>query len=116
MKKKEFFVEWEISIFKIPPCEDIIIIGKDAPIGKNSAFKMLETIAPGMFETIEVKHPSVEALIVKKSLIKFIGKNLLTEIVLKEIETIMDESIIFNISLNIKLMDNSVIKLKNDGS
>lgn len=110
---KKIMVQMEIAIFKIPPCEDLLVIGKKATIGKNAARKMLETITPDQFEVIEVENPIIEAIVAKKEVIKLIGRDLLLQLVFDEIAPLMEETGLLQIGLNVKIKRNQTLESLN---
>ena len=115
-RTKKVSVQMGISIFKIPPCEDILVIGKKAPIGKNAAMKMLECCAPDQFELIEVENSLIDALVIKKGFTKLIGKNQLTKTIIEEVSSLMEEKSILHIGLEARLISTKTIKVTNDSS
>jgi len=115
-QKDKVLVQLEIAIFKIPPCEDVLVIGKNASIGKNAAVKMMETIAPDYFEVIKVENPIIEALMVKKGFIKLIGKDRLTRLIVEEVTPLMEDTSLLHIKLDAKLLKTKTIEVENDSS
>lgn len=107
---KKIMVQMEIAIFKIPPCEDLLVIGKKATIGKNAARKMLEAVTPEQFEVIEVENPIIEAIVAKKEIVKLIGKDHLLQLVLEEIAPLMEETGLLQIGLNVKIKRNQTLE------
>ena len=114
--EQQILGQLEICSFKIPPCQDIIAIGKQAPVGKHGVQIMLDAIAPDLFLTIELKHPTIEVLIIRKTLIKLFGKEHLVKLVVKEIECLMDETAVLNIGLNGRLIKSVTFNIKSDGN
>ena len=112
----KIMVNMQISIFNIPPCQDVIVIGKKAAIGKHATMRMLETVAPGLFVLIETEHPVIEALVAKKGFIKLMGRERLLGLIIEEVESIMEDSVILNISLDAKLLKRGVIEIADDGT
>ncbi len=115
-KTKKILVQMEIAIFKIPPCEDLLVIGKKAPIGKNAAMKMLETVAPDQFEVIEVENPIIEAIVAKRGLIKLMGRDRLIQVVIEEVTPLMEDSTLLHIGLNVKLLTTTTVEVPDDSS
>lgn len=113
---KKISVQMEIAIFKIPPCEDLLVIGKKAPIGKNAAMKMLETITPDQFEAIEVDNPIIEAIVAKKGLIKLMGRDRLTQVVIEEVTPLMEDTGLLHIGLDVKLISTTTVEVPDDSS
>ena len=113
---KKILVQMEVAIFRIPPCEDVLVIGKKAPIGKNAAMNMLETCTPDQFEMIEVENSNIEAMIAKKGIVKLLGRDRLRQVIIDEVAPLMGESGLLHICLNVKLISTATIEVPNDSS
>lgn len=109
-------IQMGISIFKIPPCHDILVVGKKAPIGMNAAIKMLQAIAPDQFEMIEVKNPIIDGMVVKKELIKLMGKDQLTQVVIEEIVPLMESNGLIQVCIDLELTKTRTIEVPSDSS
>jgi len=115
-QKKNILIQMEIVVFKIPPCEDILVIGTKAPIGKNAMMKMLETITPDWFELVEVENPLIEAMVIKKEFIRLIGKDRLAQVIVEEVSPLMAETSLLHIRLDAKLINTRTIEVPDDSS
>ena len=114
MVQQQIIGQVEICIFKIPPCHDIIVIGKKAPIGKHAVEIMLETIAPGMFQAVPIQHSKIEALVVRNSHLNLFGKEQIVDLIISEIESQMDDTAVLNIGLNARLTKNVTFNTNKD--
>lgn len=115
-QNKRILVQMQIAIFKIPPCEDALVIGKKALIGKKAAKKMLDTCAPDQFELVEVDDPVIEALLVKKECCKLVGRERLVQVILEEVAPLMEATGILQISLDAKLIEARTIEVQSGPS
>ena len=61
-------ITMRISEFEMPPMQDILIVGKRAPIGPEAARRMVDILSPDQYEIIKVDHPGIEAMVVRKTL------------------------------------------------
>lgn len=84
MRKAE--VALRLSEFEVPPIDDCLIIGKRAAVGAEGARRMVEAVAPGQYELIKVDHPSVEAVMVRASLLKTLPQERLVSLLVEEFE------------------------------
>lgn len=109
-------VQMEINILKIPPCQDVIVVGKRAPVGKNAVELMLEALAPGIFESIELEHPVIEALVANKGQINLLGKENLLRLIVSEVENLMDATAVLNIELHTKFTKTTSMTVGHDES
>jgi len=73
-----------LSEFEIPPVQDLLLVGKKAPIGPEAVRQMVDAVSPQHYEIIRLDHEIFEALVIKKSLLKILPKEKLLPIVLEE--------------------------------
>ncbi len=71
-KKAEVIIR--LSEFEIPPMQDVLIVGKRAPIGPEAARKMVDILSPEQYEIVKIEHPIVEAVVIRKSLLSMISR------------------------------------------
>lgn len=94
----------ELAVFDVPPCGDILVLAKHAPVGPKAAQKMMDTICPGLFELVEIDDDIVEALIVKRQLFLMADKQSIVNAVLEEAKTFMSPQLMLKVTCNIKIM------------
>lgn len=100
-----------LSEFEIPPMQDVLLVGKRAPIGPEAVRKMVDAMSPEQYEIICLEHPIFEALVIKKSLLKQISKDKLLPIILEEGERIATEETVVKAQVNIVIQVNRGIDL-----
>jgi hypothetical protein len=94
-------VNIRLSDFEIPPMQDILLIGKKAPIGPEAVRRMIDAMSPDQYEIITLENQTFEALVIKKTLLKQISKDKLIPIILEEGELIGTEEIVIKAQINI---------------
>ncbi|HBE77492.1 MAG TPA: hypothetical protein DDW65_06865 [Firmicutes bacterium] len=100
-----------LSDFEIPPMQDILLIGKKAPIGPEAVRRMVEAMSPEQYDIIFLDHKIFEAIVIKKSLLKQISKEKLLPIILEEGELIATEETVIKAQVNITFEINRGIVL-----
>lgn len=91
----------QIRRFHLPPVESALVIGRRAGIGPQAMSKALAEMFPGAFTLIAVDHPVVEAVVVRTSHLRTVPEERLVPIVLARCESMMDESDMLHVTLNI---------------
>ncbi|WP_432666825.1 hypothetical protein R9X47_10705 [Wukongibacter baidiensis] len=99
--KKRAEIKMSLSEFEIPPMQDALIVGKNAPIGPEAARRMVDILSPNQYEIIKVDHHVIEAIVVRKFLIDMLPKDKLINIILDEGEKVANETTIIKAHLNI---------------
>ena len=66
----KFTVSLTFEGVKLPPFQDILLLGKKCPQGKIGVSKCLNLLAPETFELVEIDDPIVEAILISKHVLK----------------------------------------------
>ncbi|CAA7603327.1 Hypothetical protein DEACI_4150 [Acididesulfobacillus acetoxydans] len=98
-KKAE--IQMHLSEFEMPPMQDVLIVGRNAPIGPEAAKRMVDVLSPDQYKVIKIDHPVIEAIVVRNALINMIPEERLTEFILEEGERIVDASMIIKAHVGI---------------
>ena len=96
-------INMRFSEFEMPPMQDVLIVGKMAPIGPEAARRMVDILSPEQYEIVKVEHNYVEAVVVRRSLLNMIPKEKLVSIIMEEGGKIANESMIIKAQINITL-------------
>lgn len=108
-KKAE--ITMRLSEFEMPPMQDVLIAGKRAPIGPEAARRMVDILSPDQYEIVEITHPIIEALVIRKSLARMMDKDKLIGLILDEGGKVANESTIIKAQLNIVLQVSKSVDL-----
>ena len=83
MKKNslsKYSVQLSFEEIRLPPFEDILILGKKCPQGKIGVCKSFELLVPNEFEIFEIEDSIVEAVFINKRILRKLDKNRVIEI------------------------------------
>lgn len=67
---KTISVEISFEEIKLPPFQEILIVGKQSPQGKLGILKSFELLSPNGFTLIEIEDENIEAIFVNKHILK----------------------------------------------
>jgi len=93
----------KISEFEMPPMQDLLIIGKKAPIGPEAVRRMAEALSPDQFSMVRIDHPKIEAILARNSLLDLMDEENLIRIVTEEAEKLISESTVLRSELSIAI-------------
>lgn len=93
----------KISEFEIPPVQDVLLVGKKAPVGPEAVRRMVDAVSPEQYEVVEVDHDIFEAIVIKKSLLKLIPKEKLLPLIMEEGSRIADEQMVMKAQVKISI-------------
>ena len=100
-KKAE--INMRFSEFEMPPMQDVLVVGKRAPIGPEAARRMVDILSPDQYEIVKVEHGFIEAVVIRRSLLNMLPKERIVSIFMEEGEKIANESMIIKAQVNITL-------------
>ncbi|TEB13454.1 hypothetical protein [Pelotomaculum propionicicum] len=100
-----------LSEFEIPPIQDVLLIGRRAPIGPEAIQRMIDVLSPEQYEIFKVEEGSFEAVVFRKSLSKMLTREKLLSIILEEGCKVASETSVLKARINIVLAINIEVEL-----
>jgi len=100
-----------LSEFEIPPIQDVLLIGRRAPIGPEAVQRMIDVLSPEQYENIRLSDGPFEAVVIRKSLSRLITREKLLNIILEEGCRIANETAVLKAQINIVLNINVEVDL-----
>lgn len=79
----KYSVTLSFEEIRLPPFEEILVLGKNSPHGKTGISKSFDLLIPNGFEIIDTQHGNVDCVFVNKRILAKIPK----EKILKILET-----------------------------
>jgi hypothetical protein len=93
----------KITEFEVPPMQDLLILGKNAPIGPEAVRRMAQALSPDQFIIIKIDHPKVEAILIRQSLVQMLDRDVLMGIILEEAERMISDNMVLRSELKIEV-------------
>jgi len=100
-----------LSEFEIPPIQDVLLIGRRAPIGPEAIQRMIDVLSPEQYEIFKVEEGPFEAVVFRKSLSKMLTREKLLSIILEEGCKVAAETSVLKARINIVLAINVEVEL-----
>lgn len=100
-----------ISEFELPPMQDLLIIGKQAPVGPEAVMRMAEALSPEQFTVIKIDHPKVEGILIRRSLLEMMDQQLLLEIIMEEADCMVNECMVLRAELKFTMFVEREVEL-----
>ncbi|ADI02123.1 MAG TPA: hypothetical protein GXX39_01500 [Syntrophothermus lipocalidus] len=104
-------INLRLAQFEFPPMQDVLLVGRKAPIGAEAAKRMVEALSPDQYELFVLDHELFEAAVIRKSLLNVVPKESLIPIVLEESSRIADDSMIIKIGINAVIQVSRLVSL-----
>lgn len=105
---RKFSVHLSFEEIRLPPFEDILILGKKCPQGKVGVYKSFELLVPNEFETFEIEDEIVEAIFVNKRVLKKLDKDKIITILREKVFPYISESEILKVDFKLRIFYDSV--------
>ncbi|NOY81428.1 MAG: hypothetical protein GXP31_10545 [Kiritimatiellaeota bacterium] len=87
----------------LPPVQDALILGKQAPVGSEGVVRALQALSPGVYKLIRVEHDVIESILVRESDLRKISENDLVRVMIEHVGPIMDATDALNVQLDIRV-------------
>jgi hypothetical protein len=100
-----------ISEFELPPMQDLLIIGKQAPVGPEAVMRMAEALSPEQFTVLKIDHPKVEGILIRRSLLEMMDQQLLLEIIMEEADCMVNECMVLRAELKFTMFVEREVEL-----
>lgn len=108
---KRVEINLRLSEFEMPPMQDVLIIGKRAPIGPEAARRMIDILSPGQYEIIKIDQGVIEAIVIRKTLLNVLPKERLISLIIEEGGKFANEATIIKAQINCVLQVSKSINL-----
>lgn len=100
-----------LSEFEMPPTQDVLLVGKKAPIGSEAVRRMVNAVSPDQYEVIRLEHKLFESVVLKRSLLRQISQEKLLEVILEEGERIATAEMVVKAQISLVIQVNRGIDL-----
>lgn len=101
--KMKFSVALSFESIHIPPFEDILLVTKKCPQGKEGVLGAFNLLAPDRFELIEIKDGDVELLLVNRTLLKRMSADKIIEVLRKNVFPYVMRGEVIKVDFGVKI-------------
>ncbi|MBU2513410.1 hypothetical protein KJ966_18880 [bacterium] len=99
----KYLVKLSFEEIRLPPFDDILILGKKCPQGKIGVRKSFELLVPNEFESFEVVSDEVEIVFINKRLLKKMNKDIIIKTLEEKVFPYVLESEILKVDFKLKI-------------
>ena len=104
---RKFSVNLSFEEVRLPPFEDILILGKKCPQGKIGVYKSFEFLVPDEFQVFEIDHDNIEAVFINRKVLKKLDKDSIIKILDKKVFPYISASEILKVDFKLKIFYDS---------
>jgi hypothetical protein len=102
-KASKYSIDLSFEEIKLPPFQEILVLGKNSEHGKVGIFKSFELLAPNGFEVIEVNDHAVEAVFINKRILKKIDREHMLNILMQKVFPMVSEGEIVKVDVKVAI-------------
>ena len=100
---RKFSVLLGFEEIRLPPFEDILILGRKCPQGKLGVYKSFELLTPNEFEVFEVEDELIESVFINKKVLRKMDKDDIIRILKEKVFPYVSESEILKVDFKIRI-------------
>ena len=108
----ESSIKYSVSLsfeeIKLPPFQEILVLGRNTPHGKNGISKSFELLIPNGFEIIEIDHENVECVFVNKRIIAKMPMDKVLKILNSKVFPYVSDSEIIKVDFKLTISCDSI--------
>jgi len=101
--QRKYSVQLSFEEIKLPPLEDILVLGKKCPQGKIGVYKSFELLVPNEFEVFEITDSNIEAVLINKKLLIKIDSTSIINILKEKVFPFVSDSEILKVDFKLRI-------------
>jgi hypothetical protein len=107
-KTRKYSVQLSFEEIRLPPFEDILVLGKKCPQGKIGLNKSFDLLVPNEFEVLEVEDAAVEAVFINKRVLKKMDIDKIMSIIREKVFPFVSDSEIIKVDFKLRVFYDSI--------
>lgn len=98
-----YTIKMNLEEIKLPPFEDILILGRNGTQGKMGLFQSLQMLYPGAYEMVDIQEQNVEAIYVSRKITRKISIDKILTILRKKVFGLISEGELAKLDFKISI-------------
>lgn len=99
----KYSINLSFEEIKLPPFQDILVLGKNSPQGKIGLCKSFELLVPNGFDIIEINDDKVEAVFINKKILTKISSDKIIEILKSKVFQFISERELIKVDFKVAI-------------
>lgn len=100
---KNIHIAARVGEYAIPPLKDMLVLGKEAPIGCIAMRRAIELLIKAPYEHIEVEDDVISDILVRQQLLKRVSEGGLIDFVMKHVKPLMGADEVMHAEIDVKV-------------
>jgi hypothetical protein len=102
-------IKMKMREFNIPPINDALVVGKNAPIGTEALRRALSLLHGAPFEMIKIEDPIISEILIRNTILKKIQQDSLLKLIEKRVKPFMSVDEVIHLDINVELFFEEVL-------
>jgi hypothetical protein len=108
-EQSSLHVKIKLREFIIPPINDALIIGKNAPIGSEAMRRALSLLHGAPFDMIKVEDDIVSEILVRNTILKKIQQDNFVKLIIKKVKPFMSIDEVIHLDILVEMFFEDVV-------
>lgn len=104
----KYSINLSFEEIRLPPFEDILIIGSKCPQGKIGLAKSFQFLVPNEFDVFEIDNEVVEAVFINKRILRKIDKDKVLNVLKEKVFPYVSECEILKVDFKLRIFYESI--------
>jgi len=100
---KKLDITARVGEYAIPPLKDMLVLGKDSPIGCVAMRRAIELLVKAPFEHIEFEDDVISDILVRRHLLRRVSKEELIQFVITHMKPLMGPDEVLHAEINVNV-------------
>ncbi|NIJ45605.1 hypothetical protein FHR24_002073 [Wenyingzhuangia heitensis] len=105
---QKYSVQLSFKEIRLPPFEDILILGKKCPQGIIGVSKSFELLIPNEFDVFEIDTTNIESVFINKRVLKKMDSEKIINILAEKVFPYVSECEIIKVDFKLKIFYDSI--------
>ena len=101
INEKKIHITARIGEYAIPPLKDMLVMGKQAPIGCIAMRRAIELLIKTPFEHIELKDDVISDILVRRHLLRRVSRDALIDFVITNVKPLMGSDEVLHAEIDV---------------
>jgi len=102
--KKKLDITARVGEYAIPPLKDMLVLGKESPIGCIAMRRAIELLVKAPFEHIELDDNIISDILVRQHLLRRVAKDDLIDFVMTHMKPLMGPDEVLHAEINVNVL------------
>ena len=99
----KYSIQLSFEEIRLPPFEDILLLGKRCPQGKIGVCTSMNLLIPNEFQVIEIEDDNVEAVVINKRILKKMEIEKVLQILKEKVFPYVSDTEVVKVDLKVKV-------------